>query len=289
MDINTATPARIDGEIARIEGVCATLHGTIARSEHVIGQAEECRASGEVYAADLIARHTESIATCRTRLAELGAQLAPLEAEYRRRGGWTRTYLVDNTGGHVHTTTACRNTYPTTRFAWITDLSGSTPEEVVALAGARTCLTCFAEVRAEIVAGRPCLIETPERKAAREVRDAEKAARAAARAVKAITNPDGSPLRIDYCSGVIGTVVTATREYVAVAADAQEWETKLQWAREDFTSLPQWIERCTMNATTYRRDAEIVLAALAHKHGVDVETMRGQLAERVARRVRENR
>lgn len=294
MDIATATPAEIDGEIARIANRAAGLRDTIARAERAIRDAEAYRAVGDAaYADEITGRQRATIAECHVRLVELENASAPLRAEYARLR-WTRVYLVENSNGHVHTTTACRNTYRSTVFAWITELSGATPEEVVAKAGGRSCLTCFGAVRDLIVADRPCLIESEKGRATREQREAkaaEKAARDAAKAAKAITNPDGSPLRTEY-SGLISTVVTAIREYTDAAADAQEWETKLQWARESTdvgSTHTARIERCTRIASDHRRDADIILAAIAHKRGEDVETVRGELAPKVAKKVRDNR
>lgn len=291
MDIATATPAQIDGEIARLANIAATVRNTIASANRIIRDAEKDPA---YFADGVLERQRATVADCRVKLADLENESAPLRARYQDER-WTRVYLVDNSNGHVHTTTACPYTYFSTQFAWITELSGSTPEAVVAKAGGRSCLGCFGAVRDLIVADRPCLIESEKGRATREQREeraAAKAERAAAKAVKAITNPDGSPLRTSESGAVIATLRTALNEYVTTAADALEWEASHARASanpETETLRPGWTARCARNVETLRADAETLLAAIAHKWGMDVDAARVELAPKVAKKVRANR
>ena len=66
-----------------------------------------------------------------------------LRAEFDAAGGWPRYYLVENTGGHIHSSTKCSTCRPTTDFSWLLDMSGETEEAAVAAHGALLCSVCF--------------------------------------------------------------------------------------------------------------------------------------------------
>ena len=58
---------------------------------------------------------------------------------------WNRAFLVlpDVGMGHVHKSRACSTTYPTTRWAWLPDYSGSDEARIVSDAGERACTICY--------------------------------------------------------------------------------------------------------------------------------------------------
>ena len=73
------------------------------------------------------------------------AAQAPLHAEFARRGGWTRAFLVVGGDGHVHSSmdcSTCNRGVEPTRFQWMVEFSGTTEAEVVAAAGWRATVTC---------------------------------------------------------------------------------------------------------------------------------------------------
>ena len=111
----------------------------------------------------------------RTGLQDLIAASAPYQLEYSRRP-WNRYFLVDNTNGHVHR--------------------------------GMDCTTCFPTAPTNPNYNRPSRRD----REAQEARAAEKAAREAAKAEKAITDLDGSPLRLEGGYGVIKTKVAARNE-----------------------------------------------------------------------------
>lgn len=78
--------------------------------------------------------------------AALMAQVYLLEAEYNRRGGWSRFFLVTSSQGHIHSTTACStcHTYRSSAsFGWLPEVSGKTEAEAVAAHGETLCSVCF--------------------------------------------------------------------------------------------------------------------------------------------------
>lgn len=70
-----------------------------------------------------------------------------LDAEFTRRGGWTRFFLVP--GGHIHSSTTCSTCYPTTWLGWLPALSGLTEADAVATHGPLLCSVCFPDAPVE--------------------------------------------------------------------------------------------------------------------------------------------
>lgn len=110
------------------------------------------------------------------------AEMAPYVAEFDRRGGWTRAFLVVTSGqGHVHSSQRCHTCYPTTQFHWVTEYSGHDEAEIVGDAGERACTICYPSAPAEVL-NRPTKIfskDEQEKLAARLEREAKRAAKEA--------------------------------------------------------------------------------------------------------------
>lgn len=123
-----------------------------------------------------------------------------LEAEFTRRGGWTRAFLVLNTNGHIHRWRQCATTFPRTRWGWLPQVSGHSEDEIVAGAGSDACTVCYPSAPVDRAGPRTLLHSSEDDKAAaRAERDRVRAEKEAKKAAKAIANPDGSPLQIfDY-------------------------------------------------------------------------------------------
>lgn len=252
-DLTSATPVEIDTELAHIYG---RLNEASAALAHAHKQRDRTVELGYL---DLLPKLDVVIATASTTIAECTEQARPLESEFTRRGGWTRAYLVNNTNGHVHRWTQCRTCYPSTQFYWVTALSGADEDHIVGEAGEKACTDCYPSAPVDVLR-RPSRIKTPDQIA----RAAQKAARAEAKAAKAITAPDGGPLRTKR-DGIIRTEVTARREY----ADTLSYARSLKATRR--TIHEALIAEC-------EHDAELILAALAAKHDTTVEDMRAELA-----------
>lgn len=118
------------------------------------------------------------------------------EAEFTRRGGWTRAFYTQNNDGHIHKSRSCSQLRPTTRLAWVTSYSGKNESEVIEDAGKMACTTCYPNAPVE-TRNRPSKFYDPDVRAAQEERAEKKAAKEAKAAVAAITNRDGSELKVD--------------------------------------------------------------------------------------------
>lgn len=197
-DPTSLSPAEIDTALAGIyadqQKTTAYLHSErafLARRDP--GPNEQARAEAR-------------IADYQARLADLAAQAEPFHDEFTRRGGWNRYFLVTNPGGHVHRGMDCTTCFDTTLYAWLPELSDCDEAAMIDEFGEKACTVCFPDAPTNPAFHRPGRRD----QAALDAKAADKAAREAAKAAKAITNPDGSPLRSRY--GVIKTKVAARNE-----------------------------------------------------------------------------
>jgi hypothetical protein len=201
MDLTTATPVEIDTLIADHYGKLAGIDALQARAQRTIDFIDEIEPGS--YNSNVPDYSPQRRAAMAAEVDKLGAEvlriwaedIAPLTQEFRRRGGWTRYYLVDNASGHVHKDKHCSSCFLTTKYAWLIEQSGLSAEELVELAGMQACTVCFPWAPVDVLR-RKSQLESPERKAARLEREAKKAAAAAKKAAKAITTPEGNPLKV---------------------------------------------------------------------------------------------
>lgn len=268
-DLTQETPVDIDNELAELYYARAKAQHEISGYEQQIERyrkyiAKEARFPGRL--ADYqqtIERYEEKIAEAEAVISGIVRQELPLEGEYRRRGRWPRAFLVS--GGHLHSSmscSTCNREGKLTRFAWMTDYSGATEEEIVEAAASRACTTCFPSAPVDIL-NRPSTLLTPdERKQAEErtARDAERARKAAEKDAKAISNPDGTPLRHGYREA--RSLVTANRELVDALSDIEIDRVQPYGNQNYATERKEWAEK--------------LITAIAHKRGITADEVRAE-------------
>jgi len=261
MDLTTATPVEIDTPLAAIYERIYDLQFDLVVNEnriasHMAGlakyQAGDLRYSS--YSEETVNRLNEKSAEIEAAIAAARIETMPYEAEFVRRGGWTRAWLVDNTNGHVHNSMDCSTCFPTTRFGWLPQVSGFTEEEIVAQAGEKACTVCYPSAPAEVL-NNPSALELPRRREERLAREAEKAAKQSAKAEKSLSH-DGSVVTIHW-----------TYETTNWRTD----EVKVRNASKDLK--------------TYRGAELFVINALADQNGVDRETPPNHLINEVIARM----
>lgn len=94
------------------------------------------------YERDSVCRTVDALATLRAELAQVSADMEPLEAiysEYR----WSRFFLVVSSPGHIHSSMSCSTCRATTAYGWLPQLSGHTEAEAVEAHGPALCSVCF--------------------------------------------------------------------------------------------------------------------------------------------------
>lgn len=250
MDLTTATPAEIDTLLFDLEGKHAAaidraaLYTQRAERTALAPQAEQFRSQA---------------ATAHAEAARLAAQAAPLRAEFVRRDGWTRAYLVITSGrGHVHRSTACSTCYVTTTFGLLPQVSGYTEAEIIDAAGERACTVCYPDAPVETRTKPTRLFSADEIEAqkVREARAEAKLVREEKKAAKAI-----GPLKV-IIGGYTETVETLAR---AKSLLTDEYE-HARWSAPDFEVV------------------NVLATAIAAKEGKTVEQVGEEAEKRAARR-----
>ncbi len=155
MNLKTATPAEIDTKLSEIWGRAGVefSKATEARQRGRRHEADALRHKGKpvsISRTDMVEYHTEAAAkaeaTSEKHAAagrEIAKESAPFDAEFSRRGGWNRYYLVTNSNGHVHRERHCGTCFPTTEYAWLIDLADCDEKVMVAEHGEQACTVCF--------------------------------------------------------------------------------------------------------------------------------------------------
>lgn len=187
--------------------------------------------------------------------------IASTEAEYASRP-WSRFWLTQNANGHMHASTSCTTLYSTTVLAFIPQVSGLTKEELWERIGNVACDICFPD--SPFLNTEPKIrLELPERQKLREEREQKRAEAEARKNAKAITNPDGSVLKLTGRYGdKIRTEAEAQRVLLNNLSDAIAVE-KGKYVIHNQTMIQ---ERELDNA--------LLVSALAHKRGqTEAETM----------------
>lgn len=282
--LKTQQPVEIDTKLAeldykRFEHIMAA-HSATKRLENLLERmkdAEKGRYAGDRRWLDSgVAQkdkeyYEQQITESNTKAAAVSEQMKVYDNEFTRRGGWTRAFFVANAGGHVHRSMNCSTCYPTTRFQWLPSYSGKDENEIVGDAGNRACTICYPSAPVEVL-NRPSKINDPEKEAARQEREAKKAAKDAATAAKAISNPDGTPLVVNGWKQK--TVRSAEIAAVSHMVDLEIAKTNPEY----FPNKAYQAEKA--------RDVEDVLVALAHKNGTNIEDERARLNTKVAKKVK---
>lgn len=236
-DLTTMTPVEIDELWAPLSAETTRLLVAILDNDARLMKLNDSVVQGGWHA-EIDAEQIKLIDEARPKLEqkwkEARAAEDPFKAEWARRKGWTRAYLVITSGqGHVHRSMGCSTCFPTTWFNWMTQLSGASEQEIVDQAGERACTVCYKSAPVELRLDRPTSLFSQDeiaRKAAREEREAKRAKAAAeAITVKGYYNHSSHPR-----THVFKTVRAATN---AIAGNLSS----LTWYGESHPSSKQWI------------------------------------------------
>lgn len=299
MDLTTATPVEIDTVLARIMGDRAALAARISGAANDLHRAAGDKQTGSTWsrnrawgmdldealaAAQDVAATSEmgwkvheaeqAIARWHDLVAQeeaLRAEAAPLNAEFTRRGGWTRAFLAVTSKGHIHSSTDCSTCYASTQYFWFTDLSGHDEAEIVAKAGSDACTICYPSAPVNDLK-RPRSIFSDDEVAAqeaRERREAEKAERLAKKIANGLTE-DGSEFKVTYRNrGGFPETERFKTEWAAV-----------QW----MVQYISWGD--TLDDSEKSPAYEQIIEAVAAKHGLSVEEVREDVSRKVVAKIK---
>lgn len=90
-----------------------------------------------------LASFCQRIQEIEARLAEIRSEMDIWQAEFERRGGWTRYILCGNNNGHLHYD-SCHTLKWTTKTLLVPQASGLDSSAVVGRFGTVACSKCFA-------------------------------------------------------------------------------------------------------------------------------------------------
>lgn len=148
--IATATPSEIDTALAAIY---TRLYANWDEQEQVerhiedmmqgLAKLAEGNFSYSAYTQESLDLLIEKADALSVQAMHIQHETLPFEAEFKRRGGWSRFFLVRNNGGHIHSSMHCNTCFSTTRFGWLPEISGLTEAEAVAKHGAILCTVCY--------------------------------------------------------------------------------------------------------------------------------------------------
>lgn len=251
-DLTTATPVEIDTRLAEIGEAYAIAQDRADRYRELARKATMSHQRDS---------YVDSCADYQAIADGLAPEIGSLNAEFSRRGGWTRAFLAvtNGSGGHVHSSrqcSTCNNGNYATQFAWVTEFSGAVEDEIVEAAGERACTVCYPTAPVEVLE-RPTRIFTKDeqRKAAeRAEREAKKAAANAALVIDPVT----------------GKVLYKTERAALNAASAALDDT-LWYGGHPFDA--EW------EATVSQ-----AVAAIAAKNGSDPVALRAELEAKAAKK-----
>lgn len=195
-----STPAAItDPTVATPVEIDTVLFDRITRRDQAVARAAQYRSIGERDAYSR--RYLEDAERYEAEAKALAAEIAPLNAEFVRRGGWLRYFLVLNSNGHVHRGMDCNTCFDTTQYTWVTDLSDCNEDAAVKEFGELMCTVCFPLAPTNPDPRR--FLPGTRAAAERDAKRAEKDAKAAAKREKQIFAEDGS-LGIRYAHDTKG-------------------------------------------------------------------------------------
>lgn len=154
MDLTTQTPREIDAALAAIwerankHFQAWWLAEADAHEAKRKGEREAARLGGGnpetlAYWRETEAHHLQKAETERAAALATRQESTPYEAEFRRRGGWTRYYLVVSSPGHIHRERECSTCRDRTLYRWLFELSDCDESEMVRQHGVLACTTCF--------------------------------------------------------------------------------------------------------------------------------------------------
>lgn len=188
MDLVNAKPSEIDGELATIyweQQKAEVRYQSILTTRK---KARIAKAEGKYFYNPYT---DEDEQEALNDLAQAKDKAWPLEVEYGRRA-WPRYWHVTNANGHIHNSRNCSSCFPDTQYAWRTDLSGLTEQEVVDREAYNACSVCMPIAPAEQKAarGRYNKEQREQRAAEKQAKKDEKLAKQAERAIKFLAKVD---------------------------------------------------------------------------------------------------
>lgn len=232
----------------------------------------------------------------RAELLEVDLAVRKQSALWAAHGCWNRYSVVP--GGHIHTNWRdCHTLRDTTTVLWAYQASGDSVDEAIEVYGTVLCTHCYPDAPVEKTGGKTLtdsdgnVLTKAEAQAIRDARDAEKAAKLAAKNAKAVFEPGTTTLLQGPDLAVLKTEVAVTRALIEAIAENSHRLDTVHWAgRKTDWSTGQAVVTVNPKYPTYRTWIAYAVEALAAKHGKTTEEVRAELDKKVrARNARQGR
>lgn len=284
MSVTKEFATKIDTELAKLHDERWEIWAYL---EDAVSSKKSCIKNPRYYNANALAEFEAKIEALNAKMVPIRARINELNSIYEQ-DPWTRAFLVQNNGGHVHSSMYCNTCYLSTRFFWLIQYSNDDENTIVADAGEEACTVCYPSAPADVL-NRPSRIVTADKTAkavAKAERDAKKLAKEAKFKADAPTK-EGVALRILNGDTYRGnpqydgwnterSAISAWYGY----ADTAKYCTKelakgIYYDGKPFT--PETIDHNNNLVSVATRYMGIIADALAGKHGVSIETQTATL------------
>ena len=303
-DLSTWAPAEVDTELARLYGEIGILRArrdsmadfvnreiarhrfnrgfrgsaTPAEMRDVLAEIAETPEAERHFKDREIYRRWEEVEGYDAKIDDLTMQMEPYDDEFARRGGWTRAFLVTNTGGHVHKDMNCSSCFPDPPgTTGSTEMSDKTEDEIIDAAGSNACTICYPHAPVEKLLGaQPTGCSPPTRsrppRTARPRAEAKKV-REAAKIAKALT-PDGSELEIN-----------CTRNGYPQRERFKTEQAATSWMVSNLADYQTWNKDSEMDLSMIEAHEQII-NAIAAKHDQPVEDVRAEIVKKTLAKIK---
>lgn len=301
-ELSTMKPDGIDVQLAEIYMRKAASNASIARIEHEIMKArrnvelaEERKDTLQPESIERVRTRSERVVKeCEDKLQEavethnkILMEIHPYDDEFDSRGGWNRAFIVS--GGHVHKSMQCSTCFETTDFNWLPEYSGKDESEIVEAAGDRACTVCYPSAPVNVL-NRPSKMLTPDERKKEEdrvERERKREQKKREAAEKGITNPDGTPLKIDGYT--LKSERSAEIQLVDIISDIRFKEYDLdrgdvyeQYGDDWMNHHDHWRNLIEKD----KKNVDILVDALANKRGVSREEVLESVERKAANKTK---
>lgn len=233
------------------------------------------------------------------KLDEARAELLEAELAVRKQsalwaahGCWNRYSVVP--GGHIHTNgRACHTLRPSTTVLWAYQVSGDTVDDAIEVYGTVLCTHCFPEAPVEQTGGKTLtdadgnVLTLAEAQAIKDARDAEKAAKQAAKDAKSVFVPGTRDLVLDADLREIKTERSLVTAIIDVLANNGYYPESLNRRSSSATKRDRKTREVIgvdESYPTYGEWLDYAYAALAAKHGQTVAEVKAELNKKLQAR-----
>lgn len=264
-------PKQIDKEIAETEFQLSNITMRIKSVEDTVKRYREQAVKYPHYAsrADEQMLVRNALLVERTPLVE---KVRSLNAQYT---GWTRAFLVINSNGHIHKDRSCSTCFVSTKYYWVTELSGDDENTIIEKAGEKACTVCYPDAPADILRLKS-QIEHPDNVRAREEREAKRLAKEEKFRRVGIWNADGTPLKV-YES-----------PWSSYRYEVKTERTAMQIALSHGVWLAEDRERKPEEKSRVIESLALIYEALAVKHDTNFDIEREAIELKVQKQVEKN-